>query len=199
VNVSQEIETLANDPQIQPSLARFTQLLAKWNKVYNLTAIRDPQDMWRLHILDSLTLTSHLPSTVSVLDVGSGAGLPGIPIAIARPDLNITSIDAVAKKIAFQKQVVAELGLHNHHPLHTRVEDHAGQYSIITARAFASLVDFTRLTRNLLAPGGRWLAMKGDIEAVELQALPEYIAHQTITLHVPGTELHRHLIELRLR
>jgi 16S rRNA (guanine527-N7)-methyltransferase len=177
-------------------LQQYVALVAKWNKVYNLTAIRDEPQMWTLHVLDSLSLSPFLPAG-RVLDVGSGAGLPSLPLAVVRPDLAFTSVDSVEKKIAFQRQAAAELGLDNHHAVHARVESLAEPpYPAITSRAFASLADFVAGTRHLLAPGGCWYAMKGDAALDEVAALPKEIQAKTHTLSVPGLDAKRHLIKL---
>lgn len=178
-----------------PQLRALVGLITKWNKVYNLTAIRDPDDMWRLHILDSLSLSPHLPAG-RLLDVGSGAGLPGLPLAIVRPDLEVVSVDSVEKKVIFQRQAATELGLTNHRAIHARVEALALQpFPAITSRAFASLTDFVQITQPLLAPDGAWYAMKGDAAKDEIAALGGGYRCETIPLVVPGLDARRHLIK----
>jgi 16S rRNA (guanine527-N7)-methyltransferase len=179
-------------------LLAYLALLDKWNRVHNLTAVREPDKMVSHHLLDSLAVLPFFESG-RVLDVGSGGGLPGIPLAIARPDLDITLIDSIAKKTAFLMQAKAELGLGNLHVATGRVEEFKPEtgFDLITSRAFSDLNDFVTLTRHLLAPGGRWLAMKGLYPHEEIAALPTWIrlaaAHE---LNIPGLDATRHLIIL---
>ena len=176
-------------------------LLLKWNKVYNLTAIRRPEEVLTHHLLDSAALAPALgkfaPDADAVLDVGCGGGLPSVPLALLLPQVTVTGVDAVGKKAAFVNQAAIELGLKNLSARHARIEKVSGAWGVITSRAFASLVDFTRLTRHLLAPGGRWLAMKGVVPEDEITALPEGIkVHHIEKLVVPGLDEERHLIVL---
>ncbi|HXE38489.1 MAG TPA: 16S rRNA (guanine(527)-N(7))-methyltransferase RsmG [Azonexus sp.] len=181
----------------QHQLLAFRDLLLKWNKTYNLTALRDPEQAISHHLLDSLAILPHI-GTGPLLDVGSGGGLPGIPLAIARPELSVTMVDTVQKKATFLQQAAIELGLKNAVARHARVEEMQGQYAQISSRAFAEIGLFISLTRHLLAPGGRWLAMKGVRPDDELQALPADIAVETIIpLAVPGLDAERHLIILK--
>lgn len=181
----------------QNLLLAFRDLLLKWNKTYNLTALRDPQQAIAHHLLDSLAILPHVGAG-PLLDVGSGGGLPGIPLAIARPDLAVSMVDTVQKKATFLQQAVIELGLKNVTVHHARAEEMVGQYAQITARAFAELDLFVGLTRHLLAPGGRWLAMKGVRPDDEIAALPADIAVEAvIPLTVPGLEAERNLIILK--
>ncbi len=181
----------------QRKLLAFRDLLLKWNKTYNLTALRDPEQAISHHLLDSLAILPHVASG-PLLDVGSGGGLPGIPLAIARPDLSVSMVDTVQKKATFLQQASIELGLKNVVVHHARVEEMQGQYAQISSRAFAEIGLFVRLTRHLLAPGGRWLAMKGVRPDDELKALPDDIAVEDIVpLAVPGLAAERHLIILR--
>lgn len=178
-------------------LLAYRDLLLKWNKTYNLTALRDPEQAISHHLLDSLAVLPWIESG-NLLDVGSGGGLPGIPLAIARPDLQVTMVDAVQKKATFLQQAAIELELPNARALHARVETLAGQYTQITSRAFSDLAEFTRLTRHLLAPSGRWLAMKGVRPEEEMATLPEGIRIDAIEpLSVPGLDAERHLIILK--
>ncbi len=171
----------------QGQLLAYLRLIGQWNAVYNLTAIRDPADMLIQHLIDSLAavgpLQRHLAgrpkdaAAARVLDVGSGAGLPGVVMAIACPAVGVTCIDAVAKKAGFIRQAAAELGLQNLESRHGRAERVAERtgFDVVTSRAFASLADFTRLTRATLAAGGVWMAMKGQralVEGPERAALP---------------------------
>ncbi len=183
--------------EAQRKLLAFRDLLLKWNKTYNLTALRDPEQAISHHLLDSLSILPHVGSG-PLLDVGSGGGLPGIPLAIARPDLPVGMVDTVQKKATFLQQASIELDLKNVAVHHARVEEMQGQYAQISSRAFAEIALFVALTRHLLAPGGRWLAMKGQRPDDELKALPDDIAVEAIVpLDVPGLAAERHLIILR--
>ena len=181
----------------QQKLLAFRDLLLKWNKTYNLTALRDPAQAISHHLLDSLAILPQL-DVGNLLDVGSGGGLPGIPLAIARPELQVCMVDTVQKKTTFLQQAVIELGLKNVTVNHARVEEMQGQYAQITSRAFAELGLFVSLTRHLLAPNGRWLAMKGIRPDDELKALPaDIMVEAIIPLAVPGLGAERHLIILK--
>jgi 16S rRNA (guanine527-N7)-methyltransferase len=181
----------------QLKLLAFRDLLLKWNRTYNLTALRDPQQAISHHLLDALAILPHVGAG-PLLDVGSGGGLPGIPLAIARPDLSVTLVDTVQKKAAFLQQVAIELELKSVAVHHARVEEMRGQYAQISSRAFAELARFVGLTRHLLAPGGRWLAMKGTRPDDELKALPAGSEVEAIIpLVVPGLDAERHLIILK--
>ncbi|MBN3808275.1 16S rRNA (guanine(527)-N(7))-methyltransferase RsmG [Paraburkholderia sp. Ac-20347] len=186
-------------------LLDYVALLAKWNAVYNLTAIRDPHQMLIQHILDSLSILPHLPSreNAAVLDVGSGGGLPGIVLAIVRPDWQVTLNDIVHKKSAFQSQAKAELGLANLSVVTGRVEslrpgvEVPKKFDLIVSRAFAELSDFVTLARHLVADGGAIWAMKGVRPEGEIERLPEGAkAIQTIRLTVPMLDAERHLTEV---
>jgi 16S rRNA (guanine527-N7)-methyltransferase len=190
-----------------PRLERYLSLLAKWNAAYNLTAVRDPEQMRAQHLADCLAVVEPLRRQLGdgkparLLDVGSGGGLPGVVLAIAEPAWDVTCIDAVGKKAAFIRQVAAELPLPNLHAEHARVEAlEAPPFDVITARAFASLADFTCLTRKLLAPGGVWMAMKGKQPEQELAALPADVAVLHVEpLAVPGLEAERCLVWMQPR
>ena len=188
-----------SDESALDAFAGYAELLLKWNRVYNLTAIRRPEEVLTHHLLDSAALVPRIDADATrILDVGCGGGLPSVPIAILRPDLQVTGIDAVGKKAAFVNQAAIELSLRNLHAVHGRVERLKGAWELITSRAFASLADFTALTRPLLAPGGRWLAMKGVIPDDEIAALPAGVAVEHIEpMTVPGLAERRHLIVLR--
>ncbi len=182
---------------VQRQLLAFRDLLLKWNKTYNLTALRDPDQAISHHLLDSLAILPHLGAG-PLLDVGSGGGLPGIPLAIARPELAVAMVDTVQKKASFLQQASIELGLKNVTVHHARVEEMQGQYAQISSRAFAEIGLFVSLTRHLLAPGGRWLAMKGVRPDAELKALPTDVTVEAILpLTVPGLAAERHLIILK--
>jgi len=179
-------------------LLGYLGLLNKWNRSYNLTAVRDHKVMVRRQLLDSLSISTWVDLT-PVLDVGTGAGLPGIPLAIAHPELNFTLLDSNGKKTRFVKQAVGELGLANVEVIKGRVEqlDRPGHYARITSRAFANLADMVSLTRGLLAPEGFWLAMKGTEPELERDALPAGLEVTMVALRVPGEPGQRHLAILR--
>lgn len=182
----------------QEKLLAFRDLLLKWNKVYNLTALRDPEQAIAHHLLDSLAILPHVGAG-ALLDVGSGGGLPGIPLAISRPELSVSMVDTVQKKTTFLQQAAIQLALQNVAVHHARVEEMRGQYAQISSRAFAELGLFVSLTRHLLAPGGRWLAMKGLRPDEEIRALPADVAVESIIpLSVPGLDAERHLIILKV-
>jgi 16S rRNA (guanine527-N7)-methyltransferase len=179
---------------MQAKCLAYMALLQKWNKVYNLTAIRDPQEMLALHILDSLSVLPYVESG-NLLDVGSGGGLPGLIIAITRPDVQVTTIDTVQKKAIFMRQVKAELGLENVQVVHSRVEVYQppSPFGQVISRAFSDIALLRRLTMHLMMPHGRWLAMKGVIPTEELQ-LASIIPSEVIRLQVPTLQAERHLI-----
>ena len=186
------------------SLEAYLQLLGKWNKVFNLTALRDAQRMLTHHIFDSLSiipaLRRHGPWALKrALDVGSGAGLPGVVMAITIPELSVTCIDTVGKKAAFIQQVASDLRLSNLQSIHGRVEQWRGEpFDLVTSRAFASLVDFTQLSQAQLGPEGAWAAMKGKTPAEELAALPPSVTvFHVEQLHVPELNAERCLVWMR--
>lgn len=185
------------DQDRQDRLLTYLELLRKWNKTYNLTAIREPERMLSHHLLDSLALLPNL-GPASLLDVGSGAGLPGIPLAIARPELPVTLLDGVEKKCAFMRQARIQLGLHNVTVVHARVQDWhpARRFGQIVSRAFSELAAFVALTAHLLADDGRWLAMKGARPDSELARLEAARLVRCIPLRVPELDAERHLIIL---
>ncbi|MBS1208485.1 MAG: glucose inhibited division protein [Proteobacteria bacterium] len=185
------------DEVTQQRLLAYGALLMKWNKVYNLTAIRDEAAMIDLHLLDSLSILPHVADVSRVADIGSGGGLPGIPLAICRPDCEVALVETVGKKASFLLQAKAELKLANLSVHNTRVENFkpAELYPAVSSRAFASLHDFVTLTGHLLAPGGHWIAMKGVYPQDELDALPAGIQlRESRRLHVPGVDAERHLL-----
>jgi 16S rRNA (guanine527-N7)-methyltransferase len=182
----------------EAKLLAYLALLDKWNRVYNLTAVRDAERMVSHHLLDSLAVAPFFQGKTA-LDVGSGGGLPGIPLAIVRPELQVTLIDSIAKKTAFLLQAKAELGLGNLSVVTGRVEDYRPEvrFDVITSRAFSDLKEFVKLTRHLLKPGGRWLAMKGLYPHEEIAVLPAGVkVSADHKLVVPGLEANRHLIVL---
>ncbi|MDT0358519.1 16S rRNA (guanine(527)-N(7))-methyltransferase RsmG [Herbaspirillum huttiense F1] len=182
-------------------LMAYQALLAKWNKVYNLTALRDPAQMVTHHLLDSLSAVSAFAGAQRVLDVGAGGGLPGIVLAIwaaeAQPQMQITLVDTVSKKTAFLNQVKAQLHLGNVTVLHARVEQLPveQQYDVITSRAFAELKDFVTWSNHLLQQGGKYIALKGVLPQEEIDRLPAgWTVQQVQPLQVPGLDAERHLI-----
>ena len=177
-------------------LMDYLALMAKWNGVYNLTSLRDPMQMVTHHLLDSLAAVSAFEGVKSVLDVGAGGGLPGLVLAIARPDIQVSLIDTVHKKTAFLTQVKAELGLANVTVYTMKVQDlKAGPFEVITSRAFADLSDFVNWSGHLLAEGGRFIALKGTAPAEEQQRLPqEWKVQELRPLRVPKLDAERHLV-----
>jgi 16S rRNA (guanine527-N7)-methyltransferase len=184
-------------------LLDYVALIQKWNKVYNLTALRDPADMLTHHLLDSLTAIAPLRRhtqgrPMKVLDVGSGGGLPGVVLAICMPELNVRCVDTVAKKAAFVQQVAVSLKLPNLRGLHARVETLTDPYQVICARAFASLPDFVTWSRSALAEGGVWMAMKGKHPHDEIDALPADVkVFHVEPLTVPGLDVERCMVWMR--
>ena len=200
-----ELHVSLSDAQVQ-GLLDYQNLIGKWTKVYNLTAVRDPAEMLTHHLLDSLAavapLQKHLQgrglSAASLLDVGSGAGLPGVVLAICCPGLAVTCVDTVGKKAAFIKHVALALGLPNLSGLHARVETITQPFDVICSRAFASLADFTAWSQAALAPGGAWMALKGKHPAAELAMLPPDVAMFHVEpLAVPGLAAERCIIWLQ--
>jgi len=194
-----------SEPQLQ-ALLGYLDWMVKWNRVYNLTAVRDPDEMLTHHLLDSLAvvrpLRAHLgegrPTRPRLLDVGSGAGLPGVVLAIACPELEVSCVDTVAKKALFIQQVAAALRLPNLHGVHARVESLAQPFDVITSRAFASLADFTQWSLGALAQQGVWLAMKGKRPLDEIEALPTGVdVFHVEPLEVPGLGAERCLVWMR--
>ena len=183
-------------------LLRYSQLLLKWNKVYNLTAIRNPDEVLTHHILDSLSIIpiyrDLYPDSISVCDVGSGGGLPAIPLSIMCPHYQVTMVDTVGKKCAFLTQCIVELGLKNAKVLNTRVENIKGKsFDVLSSRAFASLPLFVELTKHLLKDGGVWLAMKGILPEQEMSELQSIVSVREIyKLDVPYLDESRHLIKM---
>lgn len=187
---------LSLSQQQHTALLDYVALMQKWNRVYNLTAIREPERMISHHLLDSLGVVPHIHGR-NVLDVGSGAGLPGIPLAVARPDLSVTMLDSNQKKTAFIQQAIAELDLKNAQVVNERVENWHSPwpFDVIVSRAFADLSDFLSQTRHLLAPGGEFLAMKGLRPDMEIAKLPDaFKVKRVLELVVPGVAAERHLV-----
>lgn len=198
-----------SDAQIT-QLLDYLALIQKWTKVYNLTAVRDPAEMLTHHLLDSLAVIRPLRQQLAgsqpadgrgfrLLDVGSGAGLPGVVIAICCPDIAVSCVDTVAKKATFIQQAALTLKLSNLRGLHARVENLDDHYDVVCSRAFASLVDFTSWSRSALAPAGMWMAMKGKSPADEVAVLPADVAvFHVEQLSVPGLDAERCIVWMRL-
>jgi 16S rRNA (guanine527-N7)-methyltransferase len=185
-------------PDKSGKLLAYLELLAKWNQAYNLTGIKKKEDMLSLNILDSLVLVPYVDKG-RIADVGTGAGLPGIPLAIYHPDKQFILIDSNSKKTRFIFQATVALGLTNVTVVHRRVEDYASQpqVDIVTSRAFASLADFVQGCRHLLSPAGKFLAMKGQYPSLEISALPHTVSVSAVhPLKVPGLAAERHVVEI---
>ena len=211
INVKLQPQYLKLQPQLQQALSElklplsdeqqlqllyYLQQLLFWNKAYNLTAIKDDQQALIKHIFDSLSIVPFLPAG-DLLDIGTGAGLPAVIVAICQPQRAVTALDSNQKKIRFIKQVASELGLKNLTPVASRIEAHAGSYQVITSRAFASLVDFVTHSQSKLADNGIICAMKGVEPVDEIQALRTEWQINTQVLTVPQLHESRHLIYLQ--
>ena len=198
---------LALDEAQITALLDYVDLIQKWTRVYNLTAVRDPQDMLTHHLLDSLAVMRPLrqqlaalgrDESVRVLDVGAGAGLPGVVLAICCPTMTVHCVDTVAKKAAFVQQAAVSLKLSRLRGIHARVESLTEPYDVVCSRAFASLADFTQWSVGALAPQGVWMAMKGKHPAAELLALdPGVQVFHVEPLQVPGLDAERCLVWMR--
>ena len=182
---------------VQEKLLAFLELLEKWNRSYNLTAVRDPEQMVPRHLLDSLTVLPYLQGP-RVLDIGTGPGLPGIPLALARPDLEFVLLDSNAKKTRFATQAMHELGLKNVGIVQERVEKFHPEikFDTLIARAFASIPDMLTASRHLCAAHGRFLVMKGVFPQEELAAVTDGYRAEVKALHIPGLDVARHLVVL---
>lgn len=202
----QALELALDEAQIT-ALLDYVDLIQKWTRVYNLTAVRDPQDMLTHHLLDSLAVVRPLrqqlaalgrDESVRVLDVGAGAGLPGVVLAICCPTMTVHCVDTVAKKAAFVQQAAVSLKLPRLRGIHARVESLTEPYDVVCSRAFASLADFTQWSVGALAPEGVWMAMKGKHPAAELLALdPGVQVFHVEPLQVPGLDAERCLVWMR--
>jgi 16S rRNA (guanine527-N7)-methyltransferase len=191
---------LALPAEARRKLLDYVALIEKWNRVHNLTAVREPGQMVTLHLLDSLTILPHLDTAKTMLDVGTGAGLPGIPLAIARPDLQVTLLDSSHKKVSFLTQAKAELGLENVAIACERVEQWkpAHAFDAVVSRAFSDLADFVAQAQHLVVPGGLMLAMKGVHPFDEIAKVPaSHRVENVVELTVPTLEAKRHLVVLR--
>lgn len=191
------------DVSTQQQLLAYLALIQKWTRVYNLTAVRDPQHMLTHHLLDSLSAMAPLirhtqGQSTRLLDVGSGGGLPGVVLAICRPEMQVTCVDTVGKKAAFIQQVAASLRLLNLRGLHARVESVQEEYDVVCSRAFASLKDFTQWSQNALSAQGVWMAMKGKKPDEEIADLPPQVqVFHVEPLTVPGLEADRCMVWMR--
>ncbi len=191
----QRMHISLEEPQIE-ALLEYVRLLVKWNKVVNLTAVRDPLQMVHRHLLDSLSILQYVDAD-SLTDVGAGAGLPGIPLAIAKPHLNVTLIDKVAKKTHFIQQVAAELQLNNVSALHQRVEEVTLQSELVVARAFASIDKLALLTGHLLPAGGKLLAMVGQLPGnVQIENIAGFSLLKSAKLTIPDETAMRNIVIL---
>lgn len=193
------LRELGLDPGLQAPLLVYLAELEKWNAVYNLTSVRNPIDMVTRHLLDSLSVLQAMDGLpiARLLDVGSGAGLPGIPLALARPGWRVALLDSNGKKARFLRHAVRTLGLPNAEVFESRVEALQGEapYDAIISRAFSALGEFFTMTEPLLADGGHWLAMKGRVDDNEFAAIPPFVfAPRVVRLQVPGLREERHLV-----
>jgi len=193
------LRQLGLDASLAGPLLAYLALLARWNATYNLTAIRDPREMLVKHLLDSLAMHTHLDGIESLADLGTGPGLPGIPLAIARPGLQVTLVESNGKKARFLREVVRQMQLGNACVVASRIEafDAPGRFDAITARALATLPLILQLGGHLLQPQGRLLAMKGVVPDDEIAALPAGWRLAAVhPLRVPGLDAERHLVEV---
>lgn len=194
------LSDLALGASLVDPLMAYLQELQRWNKAYNLTAVRDPGEMVTRHILDSLAVlpaASEWLKGARVCDVGAGAGLPGIPWALACPDAHVTLIDSIGKKVRFMRHAIRTLGVGNAEAHQVRAESFEVEcvFDVVVCRAFASLHDFVEMTAHLAGDHGRWLAMKGKLVDSELAQLPEgFQVSRADALHVPGLREDRHLV-----
>jgi len=192
----EQLDIVLTDSQ-QPLLLAYLSLLLKWNQSYNLTAIREPHDMVNQLLLDALVALPYL-SSGPILDVGTGAGLPGVPLAIARPDLSFTLLDSNGKKIRFIKQVMIELQITNLDVVQSRVEDFQTDecFSIVVSRAYAGLAKLITSTSHLLLKNGEWLAWKGELIDAELVTVRQQV-EEIVPVQLPGVAVPRHLVRLK--
>jgi 16S rRNA (guanine527-N7)-methyltransferase len=188
---------LALPAAVAERLIDYVELLSRWNAAYNLTAVRDPAEMVTRHLLDSLAI-ARLVRGATLADLGTGAGLPGIPLALLEADRQVTLVDSNGKKIRFLREAVRALGLKNVRIEQSRVENLRGQYDCVVARAFAALADLLTWGGHLLAPDGVFVAMKGALDKDEMRGLPEGFAiSEVIPLNVPGLGAARHAVIIR--
>ncbi|MBY5923463.1 16S rRNA (guanine(527)-N(7))-methyltransferase RsmG [Ferrimonas balearica] len=183
----------------QAQLVELVQMLDKWNKAYNLTSVRDPMDMLEKHILDSIVVGPHLQGR-RFIDVGTGPGLPGLPLAICNPDKEFVLLDSLGKRIRFIRQVIHSLGLTNVTAVESRVEAYQPEqkFDAVLSRAFASLQDMLTWCAHLPAEQGHFLALKGQLDEEELKAIPaQFQVQNTVVLKVPGLDAQRHLVQVK--
>jgi 16S rRNA (guanine527-N7)-methyltransferase len=188
-------------PEQTEKLIAYVNLLDKWNKAYNLTSVRDPKEMVIKHIMDSIIVSPYLREVSDIgntyIDVGTGPGLPGIPLSIINPDLNFTLLDSLGKRVRFMTQVKHELKLTNINPVQSRVEAFSGDFAGVLSRAFASVADMVNWSHHLLAENGKFFALKGQVDEEEIEALPNFVKVEQIhSLAVPQLEGERHLVLL---
>ena len=192
---------LPHDDVTVAKLTQYASLLKKWGKTYNLTALLNDEDILTHHLLDTAAFVTFFNQRIigckNVLDVGSGGGLPAVPLAIFRPDIEVVALDAVAKKTAFIQQVAIELGLKNLNVQHSRVELYQGSFDVVTSRAFSSLKDFLSLTGHLLDKDGSWLALKGAYPLEELKNLPTSVSYKVEPISVPYLNESRHIVVIK--
>ncbi len=195
--ISQSGLTVSAEQQAQ--LVELVRLLDKWNKAYNLTSVRDPMDMLEKHILDSIVVGPHLQGR-RFIDVGTGPGLPGLPLAICNPDKEFVLLDSLGKRIRFIRQVIHTLGLTNVTAVESRVEAYQPEqkFDAVLSRAFASLEDMLTWCAHLPAEDGHFLALKGQLDEDELTAIPaQFQVQNTVALKVPGLDAQRHLVQVK--
>lgn len=200
-NLIAKTDLSVSDHQID-QLVAYVELLNKWNKAYNLTSVRDPQQMLVKHIMDSLVVSPHLQHVTHVnnefIDVGTGPGLPGIPLAIVNPNLQFTLLDSLGKRVRFLTHCQLELKLTNITPVQSRVEDFDGEFAGVLSRAFASISDMVNWSKHLVAKDGRFFALKGQLDQEEIEALPDFVKVDSVkTLDVPELGAERHLVLLK--
>lgn len=196
---AEKLNITLTELQLQ-QLGEYLQLMIKWNKAYNLTAIREPEQMIKLHLLDSLAVYPHLKDAANIIDVGTGGGLPGVVLAIMCPEKPITLLDSNGKKTRFLVQVKAALKLAQLTVINSRVEQYQPEklYAVVTSRAFASLADMVHWCKHLLAGGGNFMAMKGQYPEEEVAAIAdEYKVEECYPLQVPGVDAERHLLAIK--
>ncbi|QCJ68449.1 16S rRNA (guanine(527)-N(7))-methyltransferase RsmG [Providencia heimbachae] len=187
--------------QQKQQLVGYVEMLVKWNKAYNLTSVREPQQMLIRHIMDSIVVNDHLSGT-TFIDVGTGPGLPGVPLAIVRPNAHFVLLDSLGKRIRFLKQVQHELGLNNIEPVQSRVEEYQQEngFDGVISRAFASLDDMLNWCHHLPSSNGKFYALKGVIHGEEITELPEGFIVESITeLKIPELDGQRHLVKLSIK
>lgn len=183
-------------PGSEDALLNYLSLLLKWNAAYNLTAVRDPEQMVIKHLLDSLAILPYVQGE-TLIDVGTGAGLPGFVLALVKPELQVTLLDSNGKKIRFLRQVIADIGVKNAEAVQCRVEEFDRKFDVVSSRAFATLTDMVLGSAQLLNEGGEFLAMKGVWPTEEIAGLPEgFVVRDVVALQIPFLDEERHLVRL---